>query len=147
MHSEQSSDSVLDFVLLSQSQSIERITALSDTSDSTPEPTSTDGYEALKEEEKTAEEGHFTDVRDRKFRLVDELPGIIMLDLGLAADPSATTNEQAKATRQFLHAVIHPDDVVAFEHFLRTAKPVIDMEELGKIMENLLTEISGRPTK
>lgn len=108
--------------------------------------TSTEGYEALKVEA-VEEEGHYTDIRDKRFKLVDQLPGIIMLDLGLAADPSATTNEQARATRQFLHAVIHPDDVGAFEHFLRTAVPVIDMDELGKIMENLLTEISGRPTK
>ena len=102
-------------------------------------------YKALKAEESAAEQA--VDVRDQKFRVAAQLPGIILLDLGLASDPSATQGEQLRAMRQFLHAAIHPEDVGIFEHFLRTAQPVIEMEELNVVVEKLITMVAGRPTE
>lgn len=112
-----------------------------------PEPASVAGYEALKEEATPAPEGRFIPVRDKKFRIAESLPGIILLDLGLASDPNATQGEQLRAVRQFLHAAIHETDVELFEVYLRTARPTIEMEELNKIVEKLVEETAGRPTE
>jgi hypothetical protein len=108
-------------------------------------PVSADGYKALKVEQ----DGDETKViiREKSFRVVSQLPGIVLLDLGLASDPSATQGEQLRAIRQFLHATIHNDDVAAFEHHLRTAQPVIEMDELNKLVEELITQVAGRPTE
>jgi len=109
-----------------------------------------EGYDALKAEaaaETGAEEQSRLQVRDQSFRVVSNLPGIVLLDLGVASDPSATQGEQLRALREFLKAAIHPDDLPRFEHFLRTAQPTIYIEELNGIVEKLLTVIGGRPTK
>ena len=112
-------------------------------------PVSSAAYKALKAEEAEDQEGTVRNimVREKEFRLVNQLPGIILLDLGLASDPAATQGEQLRAVRQFLHAAIHSDDVAAFEFYLRTAQPVIEMEELNKVVEALITEVAGRPTE
>lgn len=108
-------------------------------------PVSADGYQALKAE---AGEGARTiGVRDREFRVAEQLPGIVLLDLGLAADPNATQGEQLRALRQFLHAAIHEDDVDTFEVYLRTARPVIEFEELNGYVEKLVEMTAGRPTE
>jgi len=107
---------------------------------------SADGYKALKVEQ--ADDGSVSvTVRDKTFRVVSQLPGIVMLDLGLASDPAATQGEQLRAIRQFLHATIHSADVASFEHHLRTAQPVIEMDELNKLVEELITTVAGRPTE
>ena len=110
------------------------------------EPVDVEGYKALKAEEAGEAAIRTITVRDRDFRIVNSLPGIILLDLGLASDPNATQGEQLRAIRQFLHAAIHEDDVELFEVYLRTARPVIEMEELNKVVEKLITEVAGRPT-
>jgi hypothetical protein len=104
-----------------------------------------DTYTALKAEE--AGEGGSIEVRDQSFRTVANLPGIVLLDLGVASDPSATTGEQLRAMRQFIHAAIHPEDVAKFEHLLRTANPIIDMDELNTYVEKLMEVITARPTE
>jgi len=86
------------------------------------------------------------EVRDQNFKTAERLPGIVLLDLGLASDPEATQGEQLRAMRQFLQAAIHPDDIARFEVYLRRAQPVIEMEELNKVIETLITEVAGRPT-
>lgn len=112
---------------------------------SPPEDINPDGYKALKDEA-SADERTF-EVRDKTFRLADDIPAIVMLDLGLAADPEATQVEQIRAMRQFLKAAVHEDDAGSFEAFLRSARPVIDMEELNTVMEGLIATIGGRPTE
>lgn len=103
------------------------------------------GYEAAKAD--ATGEARMIPVREREFRIAEQLPGIILLDLGLASDPNATQGEQLRAIRQFLHAAIHPDDVDQFEVYLRQAQPVIEMEELNGVVEKLITEVAGRPTE
>jgi hypothetical protein len=113
------------------------------------DPVSSDAYRAAKAEEGSegATQPRMIPVRDREFRVADQLPGIVLLDLGLASDPNATQGEQLRALRQFLHAAIHEDDVEAFEVFLRTARPVIEMEELNKVVEKLVEMTAGNPTE
>ena len=110
------------------------------------EPTSLDDYKAQKVEAGVADKVPTIAVRDKEFRVAAELPGIVLLDLGLASDPNSTQGEQLRAVRQFLHAAIHEEDVDAFEVLLRTARPVIQMEELNKLVEKLVEQTAGRPT-
>lgn len=134
-------------------QGVQTVSSLSDADpenqpeEAPSESVSVDGYKALKDEADPPKEGRFIDVRDREFRVADQLPGIILLDLGLASDPNATQGEQLRAVRQFLHAAIHVDHVDAFEVYLRSAQPVIEMEELNKIVEKLVEDVAGRPTE
>lgn len=103
-----------------------------------------EGYEALKNE---AEESATVEVRDQTFKVVANLPGIVLLDLGVASDPSATQGEQLRALREFLKAAIDSSDQGRFENFLRTAQPTIYIDELNEIVEKLLGVIGGRPTE
>lgn len=105
-----------------------------------------EGYKAMKAE---ANDDGTTEVeiRDQTFRVVANLPGIVLLDLGVASDPSATQGEQLRALREFLKSAIVPEDLGRFEHFLRTAQPTIYIDELNKIVEKLLAVIGGRPTE
>lgn len=105
----------------------------------------TAAYEALKAEANGAERTF--QVRETTFRVVPELPGIVLLDLGVAADPAATPAEQLRAVREFLKAAIVADDQPAFDRLLRTANPIIPIEELNKIVEGLIEMVGGRPTE
>lgn len=106
---------------------------------------SSDGYKALKAEE--SDEHTYQEVRDQKFRIADEIPGIVLLDLGLASDPNATQGEQLRAMRDYLNSAIHEDEIDRFNVYLRKARPVIDINELNKIIEELIEKVAGRPTK
>jgi hypothetical protein len=109
-----------------------------------------EAYKALKDEEAATVDGEelaTVEVRDQTFKVVANLPGIVLLDLGVASDPSATQGEQLRALREFLKAAIAPDDLGRFEHHLRTAQPTIYIDELNKIVEKLLAVIGGRPTE
>lgn len=108
-------------------------------------PLGTEGYEALKAESAGTERTF--PVRDQNFRVVPELPGIVLLDLGVAADPSATPAEQLRAVREFLNAAIVEEDRPAFERLLRTAQPIIKIDELNKVVEGLIEMVGGRPTE
>lgn len=110
-----------------------------------PEVLSSDGFKALKAEEKDT--NVYQDVRDQQFKISDEIPGIVLLDLGLASDPNATQGEQLRAMRDYLNAAIHEDDVDRFNVFLRKARPVIDINELNKVIEELIAKVVGRPTE
>ena len=117
------------------------------TEEAPAENVTVDGYKVLKNEADPEREGNYIPVRDKEFRVADSLPGIILLDLGLASDPNATQGEQLRAIRQFLHAAIHENDVEQFEVLLRNARPAIEMEELNKIVEKLVEDVAGRPTE
>lgn len=106
-----------------------------------PTVTPTEALAALKGENDTVT------VRDQKFRVVTNLPGIVLLDLGVAADPSATQAEQLRALREFIKAAVHADDAGKFENLLRTAQPIIDIGELNDIVADLLAVVGGRPTE
>lgn len=108
-------------------------------------PLDPSGYEALKAESEGTE--RTIPIRDQTFRVVAELPGIVLLDLGVAADPAATPAEQLRAVREFLKAAIVPDDQAAFERFLRTAQPIIKIDELNGIVEKMIEMVGGRPTE
>lgn len=107
------------------------------------DPVTSQGYKALKDE---GIEGKKIEVRERDFRVAEEIPAIVLLDLGLASDPTATQGEQLRALRGFIHSAIHADDVDAFEHLLRTAAPAIGMDELNGYVEKLVEMTAGRPT-
>jgi len=106
-----------------------------------------EGYEAMKAEAKEDDGTTEVEIRDQTFKVVANLPGIVLLDLGVASDPSATQGEQLRALREFLKSAIAPEDLGRFEHFLRTAQPTIYIDELNKIVEKLLAVIGGRPTE
>jgi hypothetical protein len=106
-----------------------------------------EALDAMKAEATEGEESLMVEVRDQKFRVVSNLPGIVLLDLGVASDPSATQGEQLRALREFLKAALHEDDLGKFEHYLRSARPIIDIEELNGIVERLLAQIGARPTE
>jgi len=102
-------------------------------------------YEGLKAEA-DAPWQTFT-VREREFRAVNELPGIVLLDIGLASDPKSGDIEQIRAIHGFLKSAIWGEDQEEFDDYLRNADPPILINELNKIVENLISMVSGnRPT-
>lgn len=112
-----------------------------------PEPVSLEGYKALKAQEEVEDERLFTEIREKKFHVTSDLPAIVILDLGVASDPSSTTGDKLRALRQFLNTAIVEDEVDAFNHLLRTAKPSILMDELNQITEDLMTKVVAVPTE
>lgn len=123
-----------------QSETITTVTTV------TTEPVEPAGaVEALKAEEAGGLQAF--NVRDSEFHVVADLPGIVLLDMGVAADPSATSAEQLRAVRQFLKAAVPLEEQVAFEALLRNAQPVIKIDELNKVVEQLIGIVGGRPTQ
>lgn len=107
-------------------------------------------YETLRAQETVAEDEDtrpFTTIREKKFHITTDLPAIIVLDLGVASDPSSSTGDKLRALRNFLNAAIVEDEVDAFNHLLRTAKPAILMDELNEITEDLMTKVVAVPTE
>ena len=102
-------------------------------------------YRELRSEH-TTQESVIT-VRDQEFRLVDELPAIIYLDLATVGDPNADPVDQMDRMRNFIKYAVHPDDSGRFQSLLRSAQPVVGMEELVEIVQNMAEVLSQRPTQ
>ena len=93
--------------------------------------------------DKQAREVH---LRDQSFGVHDELPGITLLDMGLAANPNATQWERLGAAREVLDVAIVAADRGRFKELLKYADPVIGMEELDGLISQLIEQFTGRPT-
>lgn len=91
-------------------------------------------------------EGDYLPVRDKKFRLVDEIPGITMLKLSAASDPKTPIPAQMSAIFDFFDKIVVVDERAEFMDFLADAIPVIQFEELNEILTNATEIIGGRPT-
>lgn len=108
-------------------------------------PTDGGDYEGLKAEAKG--DWQPFNVREREFRAVTQLPGIVLLDIGLASDPKSGDMEQLRAIKGFLKSSIWHEDQEEFDTYLREADPPILIGELNKIVESLISKVSGnRPT-
>lgn len=106
-----------------------------------------DALDAL-EAETQPETNHLTiTVRDTKFRLVREVPAIVMLRLSAAGDSKTPPAKQMSAIVTFLEKVIIEDDRDDFLELLEDAEPVIDFDELSEILEQATEVIAGRPTQ
>jgi hypothetical protein len=103
---------------------------------------------ALDALENEAGSGHLSiTVRDRNFQLVREVPAIVMLRLSAAGDPKTPPARQMSGIVTFLEHVVIEDQREDFLDFLEVAEPVIDFEELTKILEAATEAIAGRPTQ
>jgi len=86
-------------------------------------------------------------IRDRTFHLVPKLPGITLMKMGVAGDPSIGPARQMTAILDFLHVALVPDERDAFMQFLEfEAEPVIEVEELNVLIGKMAEEFTGRPT-
>lgn len=86
-------------------------------------------------------------VRDEKYTVVEELPGIVLMDLGIASDPSATDGERLRGLKSFLDNALVDEDKARFERQLRTARdPVIGIKEIEDIIGQIAPKVTGRPT-
>jgi hypothetical protein len=85
-------------------------------------------------------------VRDEKYTVVDELPGIVLMDLGIASDPAATDGERLRGLKSFLDSALVDEDKARFERQLRSARPVIGIKEIEDIIGQIAPKVTGRPT-
>lgn len=85
-------------------------------------------------------------VRDEKYTVVDELPGIVLMDLGIASDPAATDGERLRGLKSFLDSALVDADKPRFERQLRSARPVIGITEIEEIIGQIAPKVTGRPT-
>lgn len=86
-------------------------------------------------------------VRDKEYRLVDQLPAMTMLKLSGASDPKTPVPAQMNAIHSFLERIVHVDDRAEFLAFLEDADdPVIEFDELNDILTKATEIIGGRPT-
>lgn len=107
----------------------------------------TSGYQGLQVGASSPEDARRKfDVRDRKFLLRDQIPAAALLDLALTGDEEAPPLERTRSIKTFLEVAVDPADSFAFNQYLRKASPTIEMDELVKIIEGMIEQISGRPT-
>lgn len=106
-------------------------------------------YEQLKTEATAAFDDSFkrVKVRDRVFRVHDEVSGMLMLDLSLMSDRKTKDSEKVRILRNFLDGAIHVDDVDDFNDLLRYTQPVIDVNELMDIVQDVVVLVAGSPTE
>ena len=86
-------------------------------------------------------------VRDEVFGLAPEIPAIVMLRLSAAGDPKTPPARQMTAIANFLEHAVIADDRDRFNDFLEDADPIIDFEELNKILERATEVIAARPSE
>lgn len=86
-------------------------------------------------------------VRDKKWQLVEELPGAVMVDLGTLDDPSVAPGRKATVVRDVLDMLVAPELRQEWHDFLRYTVPVIGIEEMNDLVKEALPKIVGRPTQ
>jgi hypothetical protein len=84
---------------------------------------------------------------ERTFTAVEEIPGIVALDLGRAADEDTPETEKMSILYNIITTIVIDEDQRRFEKLLRTCEPVIKAPELMHYVQQILEEISGRPTE
>lgn len=111
-------------------------------------------YEAARaQQEIEAKEAEFPRITFREgtpgemtWRLRKELPAATLLDLALTGDPKSKPIQRVRAMSGFLVTAVHPEDTDDFNEWLRSADPVVDMEELQKIVEEIVEKVTDIPT-
>lgn len=83
----------------------------------------------------------------RTFTAVQEIPGIVALDLGRASDDGTPEAEKMAILYKIITKIVVEEDQARFERLLRDADPVITGVELMDYVRQILEEISGRPTE
>lgn len=113
----------------------------------TPAPPPSDTSDAYQAAREAADPNKSVTVRGQTFRLVDELPGLLLMDLGVAGSGAASQEDTLMALRDFLRFGIVEEDRARFRHLLMTAKdPVIGVEDLNAIVTQMVPKVTGRPT-
>ena len=133
---------------MSDVSGVQTVTTAQEVDDETPSPVKAvegSDMESLKAE--ANDKWQTFTVRDSEFRAVTQLPGIVLLDIGLASDPKSGDMEQLRAIKNFLKSAIWHEDQDGFDTFLRESDPPVLIGELNKIVEQLISMVSGnRPT-
>jgi len=133
---------------MSDVSGVQTVTTAQEVDDETPSPVKAvegSDMESLKAE--ANDKWQTFTVRDSEFRAVTQLPGIVLLDIGLASDPKSGDMEQLRAIKNFLKSAIWHEDQDDFDTFLRESDPPVLIGELNKIVEQLISMVSGnRPT-
>jgi hypothetical protein len=104
-----------------------------------------DQIEALASEAQNKSES--IKVREETFELAAQIPAIVMLRLTAAGDAKTTPSRQMGAILDFLNHAVATSDRERFMAFLEDADPIIDFEELNKILEEATEVIAARPTE
>lgn len=85
-------------------------------------------------------------VRDRTFHLRRKLPGMVMLRLSAAADPTTPVPAQMSAMFTFFRKIVASDEAEDFIAYLEDADPEIEFDELTEVMNEAMEVLGGRPT-
>jgi hypothetical protein len=104
-----------------------------------------DQVEALAAE--AAQKSETIMVREESFELAPQIPAIVMLRLTAAGDSKTAPARQMGAILDFLNHAVAVDDRERFMDFLEEADPIIDFDELNKILESATEVIAARPTE
>jgi len=104
-----------------------------------------DQIEALAAEAEKKSES--INVREETFTLASQIPAIVMLKLTAAGDSKTSPSRQMGAILDFLNHAFISDDRERFMNFLEEADPIIDFDELNKILEAATEVIAARPTE
>ena len=86
-------------------------------------------------------------LRDKTFRVDDELGAMAMFEWAAASQLAVDDWEGLAAIFAMLQDVVHPDDWQEFRHFARTARPKVQAEDLIKVINDATELIGARPTK
>ena len=84
--------------------------------------------------------------RGQGFKMVDELPGMLMLQLTRLEDPKMALWKKSSAMVRILEAAIVADEREDWMELLETAEPPIGMEELTALISKVVEHVVGRPT-
>jgi hypothetical protein len=86
-------------------------------------------------------------LRDKEFRVDDELGAMAMFEWAAAAELSIDDQAGLAAVHAMLQDVIHEDDWQEFRHYARVTRPKIKVDELIEVINGASELISGRPTE
>jgi hypothetical protein len=89
--------------------------------------------------------------KPRTFTAVEEIPGIVIMQMGRAAADDTEDGESMILMAELIDSVIEPDQIDRFHQQLKEIRQpgghAIDAEELVWYIQQVLEEIMGRPTE
>ena len=83
-------------------------------------------------------------IHDEEFFCVDEIQGLVLLEL-VASSSSADTSESIKSITDFFSAALEDESYKRFQKLVKDKKKIVSAETLGEIVGWVMSQYGDRP--
>lgn len=87
------------------------------------------------------------ELRGEVFRCANPVPGMVVMLIGEVTDEALDPSERLRIFGKIGKGVVHEEDVSRFEAHLLGSKPVMDLEQIIGVYQEVLALAMGNPTE